>query len=151
MNSYRRYNPNNKNPKQMEQYNQLRVAVDSILNTSSTVKRKKRTEAEKKMEMFRQIINTLEEIQARSFIASYELNLDMNGYDEKFLEVIDALLYMNYGKDCYELISFYLFERVNPEDGSVNPIMIEESGEEVYLNDPYDLYNLMKRINTSIE
>ena len=135
----------------MEQYNQLRVAVDSILNTSSTVKRKKRTEAEKKMEMFRQIINTLEEIQARSFIASYELNLDMNGYDEKFLEVIDALLYMNYGKDCYELISFYLFERVNPEDGSVNPIMIEESGEEVYLNDPYDLYNLMKRINTSIE
>ena len=135
----------------MEQYNQLRVAVDSILNASSAIKRKKRTEAEKKMEMFRQIINTLEEIQARSFIASYELNLDMNNYDEKFLEVIDALLYMNYGKDCYELISFYLFERVNPEDGSVNPIMIEESGEEVYLNDPYDLYNLMKRINTSIE
>lgn len=135
----------------MEQYNQLRVAVDSILNVSSTVKRKKRTEAEKKMEMFRQIINTLEEIQARSFIASYELNLDMNGYDEKFLEVIDALLYMNYGKDCYELISFYLFERINPDDGSVNPVMIEDSNEAVYLNDPYDLYNLMKRVNTSIE
>lgn len=135
----------------MEQYNQLRVAVDSILNASSAIKRKKRTEAEKKMEMFRQIINTLEEIQARSFIASYELNLDMNNYDEKFLEVIDALLYMNYGKDCYELISFYLFERINPEDGSVNPVMIEESNEEVYLNDPYDLYNLMKRVNTSIE
>ena len=135
----------------MEQYNQLRVAVDSILNVSSTVKRKKKTEAEKKMEMFRQIINTLEEIQARSFIASYELNLDMNGYDEKFLEIIDALLYMNYGKDCYELISFYLFERINPDDGSVNPVMIEETGEPVYLNDPYDLYNLMKRINTSIE
>lgn len=135
----------------MEQYNQLRVAVDSILNVSSSIKRKKKTDAEKKVEMFRAVINTLEEIQARSFIASYELNLDMNNYDEKFLEVIDALLYMNYGKDCYELISFYLFERINPEDGSVNPITIEDSGEQVYLNDPYDLYNLMKRINTSIE
>lgn len=135
----------------MEQYNQLRVAVDSILNVSSSVKRKKRTDAEKKMEMFRQVINTLEEIQARSFIASYELNIDMNNYDEKFLEVIDALLYMKYGKDCYELISFYLFERINPEDGSINPVLIEESGEEVYLNDPYELYNLMKRLNPSIE
>lgn len=135
----------------MEQYNQLRVAVDSILNVSSSIKRKKRTDAEKKMEMFRGVINTLEEIQARSFIASYELNLDMNNYDEKFLEVIDALLYMKYGKDCYELISFYLFERVNPEDGTINPVTIEDNDEQVYLNDPYDLYNLMKRLNPTIE
>lgn len=135
----------------MEQYKELKIAIDSILNTSSIVRRRKRSESDKKMELFKQVINGLEEIQARSYLASYELNIDMNNYDEKFLEIIDALIYMNYGKDCYQLVSFYLFERINPEDGTVNPVLIEETGEEVFLENPYDLYNLMRRINPKIE
>ena len=135
----------------MEQYKELKIAIDSILNTSSIVRRRKRSESDKKMELFKQVINGLEEIQARAYIASYELNIDMNNYDEKFLEVIDALIYMNYGKDCYQLVSFYLFERINPEDGTVNPVLIEETGEEVFLENPYDLYNLMRRVNPKID
>jgi hypothetical protein len=103
------------------------------------------------MELFKQVINGLEEIQARSYLASYELNIDMNNYDEKFLEIIDALIYMNYGKDCYQLVSFYLFERINPDDGTINPVLIEETGEEVFLENAYDLYNLMRRVNPKIE
>ena len=135
----------------MEQYKELKIAIDSILNTSSIVRRRKRSESDKKMELFKQVINGLEEIQARAYIASYELNIDMNNYDEKFLEVIDALIYINYGKDCYQLVSFYLFERINPEDGTINPVLIEETGEEVFLENPYDLYNLMRRVNPKIE
>ena len=135
----------------MEQYKELKIAIDSILNTSSIIRRRKRSESDKKMELFKQVINGLEEIQARAYIASYELNIDMNNYDEKFLEIIDALIYMNYGKDCYELVSFYLFERINPEDGTINPVLIEETGEEVFLENPYDLYNLMRRVNPKIE
>jgi hypothetical protein len=48
-------------------------------------------------------------------------------------------------------VSFYLFERINPEDGTINPVLIEETGEEVFLENPYDLYNLMRRINPKIE
>jgi len=135
----------------MEQYKELKIAIDSILNTSSIVRRRKRSESDKKMELFKQVINGLEEIQARAYIASYELNIDMNNYDEKFLEIIDALIYMNYGKDCYQLVSFYLFERINPEDGTINPVLIEETGEEVFLENAYDLYNLMRRVNPKIE
>jgi hypothetical protein len=135
----------------MEQYKELKIAIDSILNTSSIIRRRKRSESDKKMELFRQVINGLEEIQARSYLASYELNIDMNNYDEKFLEIIDALIYMNYGKDCYQLVSFYLFERINPDDGTINPVLIEETGEEVFLENAYDLYNLMRRVNPKIE
>jgi hypothetical protein len=135
----------------MEQYKELKIAIDSILNTSSIIRRRKRSESDKKMELFKQVINGLEEIQARSYLASYELNIDMNNYDEKFLEIIDALIYMNYGKDCYQLVSFYLFERINPDDGTINPVLIEETGEEVFLENAYDLYNLMRRVNPKIE
>ena len=135
----------------MEQYNELKSAIDSILSTDSVIKRRKRSESDKKMELFKQVIFGLEEIYARSFIASYELGMELGNYDEKFMEIIDALIYTNYGKECYSLISFYLYERINPEDGSINPITIEDTGEKVYLNDPYELYNMMKRLNPKID
>jgi hypothetical protein len=136
---------------QMDDYKDLKITVDKILNTNSVVRRKRRSEADKKLELFKQVINTLEEIQARSIISQYDLNIDLSNYDDKFLEVIDALLYTSYGKECYNLISFYLYERINPEDNTINPIIIEMTGEEVYLNNPYDLYNLMRRVNPKID
>jgi hypothetical protein len=135
----------------MDDYKDLKITVDKILNTNSVVRRKRRSEADKKLELFKQVINTLEEIQARSIISQYDLNIDLSNYDDKFLEVIDALLYTSYGKECYNLISFYLYERINPEDNTINPIIIEMTGEEVYLNNPYDLYNLMRRVNPKID
>lgn len=133
-----------------EQFKDLKMAVDELLNVNSTIRKKRKSEADKKMELFTQIINTIEEINARTFISSYELGIDMGKYDEKFLEVIDALLYVSYGKNCYELISFYLFDRI-AEDGNINPVFVQETGEEIVLSNPYELYNLMKAINPDIE
>lgn len=133
-----------------EEYKDLKLAIDDLLNTNSLIRKKRRSEADKKMELFKQVINTIEEINARSFIANYDMGLDMTKYDEKFLEVIDALMYISYGKACYDLISFYLFERIQ-EDGTINPIIVEETGQEIILNNPYELYNLMKTINENIE
>jgi hypothetical protein len=135
----------------MERYSELKVAIDTLLKTNSVVRRKKRSESEKKLELFKQIIYSLEEVQTRSYLAGYELSIDLSNYDEKFLEIIDGLLYINYGKDCYDLITFYLLDRINPEDGTINPVIIDETGEEVLLNSPYDLYNLMRRVNPNIE
>lgn len=134
-----------------EQYGDLKTAIDEILNTNSLIRKKRRSEADKKMELFKQIINSIEEINTRSFLVNYDMGLDTTKYDEKFLEIIDALMYISYGKNCYDLISFYLFERVNKDDGSINPVIIEETGQHIVLNNPYELYNLMKSINPKID
>jgi hypothetical protein len=133
-----------------EPYKPLKMTIDEILNVSSMVRRKKKAESDKNTELFRQIINTLELINTRTFLAEQEFGLNLNSYDEKFLEVIDALLYMTYGKECYELISFYLFHRFN-DDGTINPVLIEETGEEIRLTSPYELYSLMKTVNPKIK
>lgn len=133
-----------------EPYKNLKMTVDELLNSNSIVRKRRKTESDKNTEMFRQIINNIEYINNRSFLAYQEFGMDMNTYDEKFLEVIDAMLYMMYGKDCYELISFYLFHRLN-EDGTINPVIIEETSQEVRLENPYELYNLMKEINPKIK
>jgi hypothetical protein len=72
---------------------------------------------------------------------SVDMQLDFFEYDEKFMQVIDALFYINFGQSGSDLISYYLYERIN-EDGSINPI-IDKNGTEVYIETPYQLWNVL--------
>ena len=133
----------------VEDYKEIKRAVDEILKTSSVIRRKKRNESDKKRELFMYIINSIEQLNIRGTLAFADLQLDMEKYDEKFFEVIDSLIYISFGKECSELIGFYLWNRVNP-DGTINPILDEE-GVEIFLETPYDLYNLLLKINPKID
>lgn len=128
----------------MEGYNNIRLAVDKILNVKSSVKRKKQAKHIQNKELFVSIINTLEMLQNRSNIVFSELRLDFGTYDETFYEVIDALLLMHYGKDALELISFYIWERLNP-DGTTNEVY-DEDDNIVPLNNATDLWNVVQKL-----
>lgn len=127
----------------------VRQAVDQILNVNSNIKRKTKKEFDRQRELFLQVITSLEAIHTRNSLLFLDLRIDFSTYDESFLEVIDMLLLAKYGKDCYELISFYLWERVNP-DQSLNSIVGPE-GEEIVLTTPSDLWSLMLRVNANLE
>ena len=132
----------------MEEYKEVKLAVDEMLKINSVVRRKKKQEADKKRELFCGVINSIEQLNIRGTLALADLNLDLGSYDEKFFEVIDALIYINFGKECTELISFYLWNRMNP-DGTINPILSDDGGE-IYLSSPYELYDLLMKINPKL-
>lgn len=132
----------------MEDYKNVQSAVDSILNVSSIIKRKKRSNVDKKKEMFVQMINNLEQAISRSNIAYVDLEMDMSRYDEKFYVIIDILLYMGFGPQCSELLSYYLWDRILP-DGSILPLF-DENGNEITINSAYDLWDLVVRINPKV-
>ena len=129
-------------------FRNVQTAVDGLLNIKSVVRRKKKTEQNKKKEMFTQIINGLEEAVIRSNIAMIDFGLDYSAYDETFLNVIDSLLYMNFGKDASELISYYLWDRVNP-DGTINPVF-DEDDKEIVLRDAHELWELLCKLNPQL-
>lgn len=130
------------------EFKQIQAAVDNILNVSTIVRRKKKTESDKKREMFFQIITAIEEIQIRQNLMFMDLKLDFANYDEKFLSVIDALIYMQFGQDIAEIISFYVWDRIAP-DGSITPL-IAEDGSEIILNNPYELWALICALNPKL-
>jgi len=74
-----------------------------------------------------------------------ELNLDLANYDEAFLDTIDALIVLHFGKEGAELIAYYLWDRVAP-DGSISPLL-DSDNKEVYLETALDLWNLLIAIN----
>ena len=85
-------------------------------------------------------------LDTRSSLVNADLRLDTSSYDEAFYQVIDALLLFTFGKDGYELINFYLYEKTNP-DGSINTL-IDDNGNEVELDTPEDLWNVLFKLET---
>ena len=129
-----------------QEYNLVKKAIDELLKVNTSFKRKKKNTLEKKKELFYAIINGIQVLDTRSSLVNADLRLDTSSYDEAFYQVIDALLLFTFGKDGYELINFYLYEKTNP-DGSIN-ILIDNNGNEVELDTPEDLWNVLFKLET---
>jgi hypothetical protein len=132
-----------------ENFKEVQTAVDNMLNVKSYVRRKKKTQSDKKKEMFVQMINSLDEIFVRQGLMYADMDMDMFKYDEKFLAVIDIMIYFHFGEACSDVIAFYLYDRRNP-DGTLNPIL-DDKDTEIILENPYDLWNLLVMVNPKIQ
>jgi hypothetical protein len=133
----------------MEEFKSIQEAVNSVLNIQSFIKRKQQRGPEKKKESFVRLINMIEETIVRSNIMFADLEMDMAKYDEKFYTVIDYLLLSTYGPDCFDLISFYLWERMNEEGEALT--LVDTFGNEINMNSPYDLWELIIKVNPKIK
>lgn len=132
-----------------QEYNQIRDAVSSMLNASTVLKRKNKSKVEKKRELFVNTINSIEEVLTRSHIMYTDIGVDLASYDEKFMVIVDSLLFMHFGEQCSELISWYLYERTSP-DGTQNSIINDEHGNEITISSAYDLYDVILRTNPNV-
>jgi len=131
------------------QYSDIKKAVDALLKINSTVKRKKKAYLDKQKDLFVGIIITLQASQTREFLTQTELKLDFSSYDEMFLQIIDSLLLLHFGKEGYEVISFYLYEKFNP-DGTVNELFDEEE-KIVPSTTPGDIWNILMKLKNDNE
>ena len=130
-------------------FKSIQMGVDWMLNTKTTVRRRKRTNSDKNKEMFSFLVNSLEEIRVRQALMYADLSVDFSSYDEKFFSAIDVLLHMKFGPKCADVIAFYLYDRLN-QDGTVNPLIVNGQ-HEVMLNNPYDLWDFLKQVNPKID
>jgi hypothetical protein len=124
---------------------EIQTAINEILNVKSLIRRKKKTQLDKKRELFISIINSIEQITNRQNLMYADLQLDFTNYDESFLETIDALIVLHFGKEGAEVISYFLWERVNP-DGSINPLQDAE-GTLIILQTASELWDLLLQMN----
>lgn len=124
---------------------EIQSAINSILNVKSLIRKKKKKQADKKKELFVAIINSIEQIILRQTLMYADLQLDFANYDESFLDTIDALIVLHFGKEGAEVISWYLWERQNP-DGTLN-FLLDESNNEIHINNAQELWELLTQIN----
>jgi hypothetical protein len=128
-------------------YDDIKKAVDTLLKINSTVKRKKKAYIDKQKDLFIGIMMALQAVQTRTILTQTELKLDFSTYDEMFLQVIDSLILLHFGKEGYELISFYLYEKFNP-DGTVNELYNDDE-ELIPSETPDDIWNILMKLKTN--
>jgi hypothetical protein len=130
-------------------YDDIKKAVDQLLKINSTVKRKKKAYIDKQKDLFIGIIMALQAAETRTVLTQTELKLDFSTYNEMYLQIIDSLILLHFGKEGYELISWYLYEKVNP-DGSFSELFNDE-GEIVPSNTPEDIWNILIKLKADNE
>jgi hypothetical protein len=124
---------------------EIQQAINLMLNVKSLVRRKKKKQADKKRELFVSIINSIETVSNRQSLMYADLQLDFTKYDESYLEIIDALILLHFGKDGTELIGWYLWERLNP-DGSLN-YLLDENDDPFTIEDANQLWDILVALN----
>jgi hypothetical protein len=130
-------------------FDDIKKAVDSLLKVNSTVKRKKKAYIDKQKDLFVNIITALQAAQTRTYLTQAELKLDFSTYDEMYLQIIDSLILLNFGKEGYELISFYLYEKWNP-DGSINELFDDDENI-VPSTTPEDIWLILQKLKNDNE
>ena len=130
-------------------YQNIRQAIDHLLNIKSTVKREKQTKQIQTRDLFVGVITSLQMMTTRSTLLFADLRLDFGTYEEPFYEVIDALFLMKFGREACELVNFYLWEREN-SDGTIN-YPLDENNNPITLDNAQDLWNLLLKVNPKID
>jgi hypothetical protein len=127
----------------------LEAGFNKLFNSPVIVKKKKRDQALKKKALFISLVSQYENSLNKSVKLQTEFAIDLFDYEGPYFEVIDKLMLLMWGGDIYEIITYYLYERLNL-DGSLNSIIeTNEEGEEteVFLKTPEELYNYLIQVN----
>ena len=130
-------------------YDDIKKAVDQLLKINSTVKRKRKAYIDKQKDLFIGIIMALQAAETRTMLTQTELKLDFGTYNEMYLQIIDSLILLHFGKEGYELITWYLYEKISP-DGELQELFNDE-GEIVPSTTPDDIWNILVKLKADNE
>jgi hypothetical protein len=128
--------------------NSLQEAFEQLLNSPVLIRKQRRNKAFKKKILFISLIDQYEKALNKSTRLQSEFGLDLFEYEEPFYGVIDKLMLLTWGTSVYELVTFYLYERLNL-DGTLNHLIeTKEDGKEIeiFLKTPEDLYNYLSQV-----
>ena len=109
------------------------------------IKRKRKSDITIRKELFISIINNIEAALNRQELLFVDFRLDWTTYNEVFFNIIDDLIFLEFGNTGLELIDFYLYGKENT-DGSENQL-VDKDDNVIPLNSAEDLWNLIKTIN----
>ena len=131
-----------------EPLNLLKQSLDQLLQADTSIKRKNKTTFFKKKDLFINIVNHYEAAITKSYLLEKDFKIDTTKYEENFHQVIDSFILLSFGKEVYQLLSFYFYERINP-DGSVNKLVLPNE-EELDISNAEELWSLIVKIKPDI-
>lgn len=126
----------------------------NLNNYGKKFKFKKREKKEKiisEKDLFIETLDFLEKNWAKSNQVYDLFGINLLEYEESYFKAIENLILLKYGMWKAEIILWYVFGRKDNE-GKIYPLSIhneDESTEEVIIDTPEDLWNILEKISNS--
>ena len=121
----------------------VKISVESILGGKVKMKKVKKTVEDLRKELFCNIILSLEAADTRAYLLQDEFAIDLSSYSELYDTVIDGLLEFCFNDAQRKFISFYIYDRIDPETTQIVPIH-QPDGTMLILDTPGALYDYIQ-------
>lgn len=127
----------------------LQTAFASMLGVETIIRRKNKTEKNKKKSLFLSIINKYDVALTKSVMLESEFRIDLSNYEDIFYNIIDEMIILAWGEDVFRLVAFYFYERLDAETGQEN-FIVGPNMEQIFIKTPEDLYTTIEKLYPGI-
>lgn len=122
----------------------VKVSIDKILKSKTTLKKKPKTAEDKKKELFADFIDKLEEATYRSETMFTLFGINNELYDNTFIDAIDSLALLMFSEAQMSLIEWYINDRHTPEGDLLS--LETAAGGLITLEHPDHLWEYLKTV-----
>ena len=125
--------------------NQMRRNLKEILGSDIILRKKRLSKSSKDKEIFCEVLDELKLILERGYCLEHDYGISLEGWDEKFLYIIDGLFNLHFSKPQLDLINWWLFDK-HASLGETQILTDAESGEEIPSETSEEIWILVSQI-----
>ena len=123
--------------------NKIKSYIEDILGAKSSLRKKLPTKKSREKELFCEILNNLQFVNARTLGMKHDYKVNMMEYDDPFYIAIENLFQLNYTQEQQNVINWWLYDKFLPT-GEVL-ILTDKSTEEIIPSEtPEDIWDLIQ-------
>lgn len=129
----------------MSDENHMRRNLRELLGSDIILRKRRLTKKSKDRQIFCEILNEIKMLMERSYCLEHDYGISLEGWDEKFLYVVDGLLNLHFDKPQRDLINWWLFDK-HTSTGDIQVLNDIDSGKEIPSDTAEDIWELISSI-----
>ena len=124
--------------------NKIKSYIEDILGAKSSLRKKLPTKKSREKELFCEILNNLQFVNARTLGMKHDYKVNMMEYDDPFYIAIENLFRLNYTQEQGNVINWWLYDKFLPT-GEILILTDKETSEEIPSDTPEDIWYLIQK------
>ena len=124
----------------------IKSYIDDILGTTSSLRKKLPSKKSLEKELFCEILQNLQFVNARTMGMKHDFKINMLEYDDPFYITIENLFKLHYTQEQRNVINWWLYDKFLPT-GEVLILTNRETEEVIPSDTPEDIWELVQEKN----
>ena len=129
----------------MSDENHMRRNLRELLGSDIILRKRRLTKQSKDKQIFCEELDDIKLLMERSYCLEHDYGISLEGWDEKFMYIIDGLLNLKFDKPQRDLINWWLFDK-QTSTGEIQELNDIDSGKVIPSDTAADIWELISSI-----